>query len=512
MDYCRRCKNRQAYILNSLKSSNYQKLLQIDISLVKLADLFIPQLKFIFTFSSVWFLTPLLLLSYSSNSQALTAHTSGVIQGSAPYLTFDEGRTKAITTDELLAITLSDGSKITPRINSSSSTKPIELPIDGQSFADINMLVPASTNSVSINSLVTRYHYWGDDDGDGEGSGGVKITGSITLRITDSDGQAVNRNDVLDICKSPYKVELSSTDGNISTYYGIPNTNSFKGRKVAYYIKPKASPTVCFVRPNLFWGDRLSAGPADIWNDKKGFLVQSSHPDSYSQNFPTTGADNLYFDFIIGGVDVGQLTWKAVTLGGITATVTNVVASDGWIPNADRRKVVARVKLTGPAASSNQKQSDTPSIISRPSLPQTFELVGKDSRGNVLKYGFQLKKWFVSRNKKDIVSNQESWCNSIGYRLPQTSDLTNEGESGRGAKPSSSYKHYQRRIGAGFLTEWGPLYNYTDVGFGSSFWSSDRKKDLHDNIIYWHEISPTGRSVWKSSVDSTAAVCVFNAL
>ncbi|MFQ0994900.1 hypothetical protein ACGH6Q_07735 [Gilliamella sp. BG2] len=235
-------------------------------------------------------MTPLLLLSYSSNSQALTAHTSGVIQGSAPYLTFDEGRTKAITADELLAITLSDGSKITPRINSSSSTKPIELPIDGQSFADINMLVPASTNSVSINSLVTRYHYWGDDDGDGEGSGGVKITGSITLRITDSDGQAVNRNDVLDICKSPYKVELSSTDGNISTYYGIPNTSSFKGRKVAYYIKPKASPTVCFVRPNLFWGGQIKCWSSRHMERQKRIfssikpsrLIQSKFPDNGS--------------------------------------------------------------------------------------------------------------------------------------------------------------------------------------------------------------------------------------
>ncbi|WP_141671386.1 hypothetical protein [Gilliamella sp. Gris1-4] len=457
-------------------------------------------------------MTPLLLLSYSSNSQALTAHTSGVIQGSAPYLTFDEGRTKAITTNELLAITLSDGSKITPEINSSSFIKPIELPVEGQSFADIDMMVQAATNSVSIDSLVKRYHYWKDDDGDGEGGNGVEIKGSITLRIIDRDGQAVNRSDVLDICKSPYKVELSSTDGSISTNYGIPNTSTFKGRTVVYYIKPKAAPIICFVRPNLYWGNALQAGPADIWNNKKGFLVQSTYPNSYNQNFPTTGADNLYFDFIIGGVDAGQLTWEPVTLEGITATVTNLVASDGWIPNADRRKVVARVKLTGPAASISQKQSDSPSIISKPSLPQTFELVGKDSRGNVLKYGFQLRKWFVSRNKKDIASNQESWCNSIGYRLSQTSDLTNEGESGRGAKPSSSYKHYQRRIGAGFLTEWGPLHNYIDGGFGSSFWSSDRKKDLHDNIIYWHEISPTGRSIWKGGTVSTAAVCVFSAL
>lgn len=508
MDYCRRNKNRQAYILNSLKSLNYQKFLQADISLGKLADLFIPRLKFIFTFSSVLPLTPLLLLSYSSNSQALTAHTSGVIQGSEPYLTFDEGRTKAITTNELLAITLSDGSKITPEINSSSFIKPIELPVEGQSFADIDMMVQAATNSVSIDSLVKRYHYWKDDDGDGEGGNGVEIKGSITLRIIDRDGQAVNRSDVLDICKSPYKVELSSTDGSISTNYGIPNTSTFKGRTVVYYIKPKAAPIICFVRPNLYWGNALQAGPADIWNNKKGFLVQSTYPNSYNQNFPTTGADNLYFDFIIGGVEPGQLTWEPVTQGGITATVTNLAASEKWIPNADRGKVVARVKLTGPAASDSQKESDSPSIISKPSLPQTFELVGKDSRENVLKYGFQLREWYVSRSKKDTFSNQESWCNSIGYHIPQVSDLTNEGDSGFGAKPSSNSIHYQRRIGAGFFTEWGPVGDYTNAGFGSSYWTSDWKIEDKKNRIARLEVNGTGRAVRKADVD-ISVVCVF---
>ncbi|MCO6548828.1 MAG: hypothetical protein J6583_13820, partial [Gilliamella sp.] len=58
------------------------------------------------------------------------------------------------------------------------------------------------------------------------------------------------------------------------------------------------SPVINYVRPNLLLGDEERAGPADIWNPDKGFLVQSIdfesiHPESYSLNFPTTGGHNL---------------------------------------------------------------------------------------------------------------------------------------------------------------------------------------------------------------------------
>ncbi|MFQ0970403.1 hypothetical protein [Gilliamella sp. BG1] len=58
-------------------------------------------------------LAPLLLLPYSLESQALSATTSERIQGTAPYLTFDSGRTKAISFKDLLDIKLSDGTNIT---------------------------------------------------------------------------------------------------------------------------------------------------------------------------------------------------------------------------------------------------------------------------------------------------------------------------------------------------------------------------------------------------------------
>ncbi|WP_218059406.1 hypothetical protein [Gilliamella sp. Bim1-2] len=246
-----------------------------------------------------------------------------------------------------------------------------------------------------------------------------------------------------------------------------------------------------YVRPNLHPSTSLYAGPADIWNPKKGFLVQSINPESYSLNFPTTGAHNLYFDLLITG-DIEELTWEPVTHEGITATVTNVVANnDYWIPYEDLGQVVARVKLTGPEAR-NQWDNPHPNRIAKPRLPQTFELVGRDIYGvEVVKYGFVLRQWFVSRWEGfSRYSNQLAWCNGLGYRMPRVRDFTNakcgmESVNGvdaefpckngvDGATPLSRGNWSMRYIGAGFFTEWGNMDRYADAGFVHlGFWTSE---------------------------------------
>ncbi|OCG36257.1 hypothetical protein [Gilliamella sp. Gris3-2] len=257
------------------------------------------------------------------------------------------------------------------------------------------------------------------------------------------------------------------------------------------------SSVIHYARPNLFWGHDEFAGPADIWNPKKGFLVQSINPESYSLNFPTTGLDGLYFDLLITG-DIEELTWEPVTHEGITATVTNVVANDVWIPSGNVGQVVARVKLTGPEAR-NQWDNPNPSPIAKPQLPQTFELVGRDIYGGeVVKYGFVLKQWFVNRGSQfKTYSDQLAWCNSLGYRMPRVRDLTNAVCSGWGsgshcqgavgATPSSSGNHYKRHIGAGFFAEWGPVHSYTDAGFVPYFyWTSDATGIFQFNVYSFH--------------------------
>jgi hypothetical protein len=410
----------------------------------------------------------LTLLFTSYHSLALTAKTTrNVIHGSAPYLTFDGGVTRATNVDELLAITLPDGTRITPSTNTSSASNPIQLQYANISFTQIGMFVPTNAGSAELNTLIgPPNNYWMDDDGDGQGSGGITATGYLTLSIVDKEGKAVDRRDTLDICSAPYKITLSSSEGTLSTRYGFPKHRNFSASSATYYINPKVPPTLCFARPTLRYGrasdDSRFYGPSNIWNPDKGFLVQSTVPSGYHRNFPTTGAHNLYFDLDIGGVSANQLTWSPVTHSGITATMT---------PDSSGTSV--RVTLTGPHATSSQISS--PSWIPRPALPATFELVGRDSRGNaVIKYGFELKQWFVNRGDyRGDHATQNSWCSSIGYQMPMVRDLTNGVYSNTisGASPSASWPYYMRHIDAGFFSEWGSVYDYTGASFDSYYWT-----------------------------------------
>ncbi|MBI0059884.1 hypothetical protein H3T83_01580 [Gilliamella sp. M0320] len=397
-------------------------------------------------------LTVVVLQSISFTNYALTTKTTNIIYGSAPYLTFDGGRTRVTNTEALLGISLSDGRIFTPTTNNSRGN-PIELPVAGQSFNDIGMLIPRNNYSIALSSLIgTPYNYWGDDDGDGQGVNGVTATGSLNLSIVDKDNNPVSRSEVLTICKAPYKLTLSNGEGRLTTRYGVPNESRFTAGNATYYINPKASPVICFARPDL--GERATRQglSAAVWEYGKGFLPQSVTPSSYGLNFPTTGANNLYFDLDISGNNQA-LSWAPVSHGGIAATMT------------DSTSTSVRVTLTGPVATS---YSDNPGRIDRLSLPQTFELVGRDSSGNaVVKYGFKLKQWFVNRGGyKSTPSSLSSWCNKIGgYRVPKVKDLTNSVCQGAGsdrycrsavgARPSSPDAYLRRHIGAGFFTEWG---------------------------------------------------------
>jgi hypothetical protein len=441
-------------------------------------------------------LSSIFLLSSAFSSQALTTQvTRNVIHGSAPYLTFDGGRTRATNVDELLSITLPGGTRIQPSTNTSSAANPIQLQRANVSSNDIGMSVPSNASSVPFSRAISLY--WRDDDGDGQ-NGGIITTGDIRLSIVDRNGQPVARDDVFmtTVCgnnKAPYKLTLSFSGGRLSTRYGFPKDGDvFSPRSVAYYISPKASPAVCFAKPNLRYGsssdDSRFYGPSNIWNPDKGFLTQSTDPAHYDKNFPTTGAHNLYFDLAIEGVNANQLTWPDVVHpSGITVKLSVTSAT------------TVRATLVGPVATSAQISSSSPGNIPRPSLPATFELVGRDSSGRaVVTYGFVLKQWFVNRGSKESsVPNQATWCSSIGYSLPRVRDLTNAVRTDRnpppvGATPPSSGNNYMRHIDAGFFSEWGRMDDYTGASFApGTHWTSDATGsnqfavDSSDGYIGW---------------------------
>ncbi|OTQ72813.1 hypothetical protein [Gilliamella apis] len=448
-------------------------------------------------------LTAVVLQSISFANYALTTKTTNIIQGSAPYLTFDGGSTRVTNIEALLGISLSDGRTFTPTTNDSSLDNPIVLPVAGQSFNDIGMLVPTDTDSVELTSLIgTPYNYWGDDDGDGQGTNDITATGNLSLSIIDKNNHSVSHNEVLTNCNSPYKLTLFNPEGTLKTRYGIPNESRFSASNATYYISPKAAPEICFAKPSLEFGGtgyrrpEMYAGPADIWNPDKGFLTQSVTPSSYGLNFPTTGANGLYFDLEIGGNNQ-DLYWEPVTHSGITATMTSST------------KTSVHVTLTGPAVTdSKQQSSDNPDEIDKPSLPQTFELVGRDRSGNaVVKYGFVLKLWFVNRGKGEYTySNVSSWCAQIGYQMPKLGYVTNSacrgenmihqclelGRDNPSGRPLSPNNAYMRDIGAGFFAEWGNMGNYTGANFfpGNGYWVTSKVENAavgaYDGFMFLH--------------------------
>ncbi|OCG00822.1 hypothetical protein [Gilliamella sp. wkB112] len=455
-------------------------------------------------------LIPLLFLSYSINTQALLASTVKFINGSSPYLTYDNGVTKITTTDGLLGITISDGTSkttYTPANNISTADNPIVLLKENQSFADIGMLVPPTTDSITLNALIgAPYNYWGDDDGDGQGTNGVTATGNLSVSITDKENNAVSRNTVLSICDAPYKVVLTSTNGSLTTQYGVPNSSNFSSSNATYYISPKSNPKICYARPNLDSGEGEYAGPDIIWNPKKGFLVQSTESSSYSRNFPTTGANKMYFYLEIGGINVSTLTWPTVTRGDFTVTME---------PSNDDLNPTVRVILTGPVV--NSKEASEEATLVKPILPQTFEIVGYDnSNSAVLKYGFVLKEWFVARKSWGMgYQDAERYCSSYGYRLPNLKELTNSLDTSSlgfvGATPSSNGNWYQRNIGTGLLSEWGATYGYyetdSDITYISkNIWSSS----TNENKVFY--VSPDIGMVGNSYLDWVEyfdAICVY---
>ena len=401
----------------------------------------------------------LLLIPFYS-SHALTSQTTrNHIQGSAPYFVYKNvgASILAVDTDGLLSIAFNNGVQYTPSTNTSSPENPIVLPIANQPVSGIHMFIPVDKDSVEFSMLG-----WKDDDGDTD----VTATGTLSLSVTDKYNRAVPRDRTLGPCGAPYRLKLTSTNGSLSTRYGVPRSRSFNASSVTYYVtpNPKTEPEVCFAKPVSVADEPNNDGPSSIWNRYKGFFTQDTRPDYYGKNFPTTGANNMYFDLEIAG-NSQLLAWSSVTRGGITATVGNFTPTS------------VRITLTGPVATASQWNSSNPGLIAKPTLPQTFELIGHyvHNGKKAVKYGFEIKQWFVNRGKAYYTyPSMESWCNKIGYRMPTVKDLTNAKRyEVTGATPSSSGDYYQRRIGASFIAEWGDLSKYEKADFGTNwFWTN----------------------------------------
>ncbi|MDF7666355.1 hypothetical protein PT273_00535 [Orbaceae bacterium ESL0727] len=440
------------------------------------SDKKVPLLKCLGIVIRLCIIPMLLSFSLPFSAQALLAMTTGTIQGSAPYFTFDGGVTKVTNADGLLWIKLSNGKLYNKANNVSSSNNPITLPVVGQSMADVKMLIPTTTDNLDINTLVgTGYDYWRDDNGDGQGADGITATGTLTIRIYNVDNVLVNRSDKLEPCGAPYRVVLSSTSGSLKTQYGNPNATNFSAATVTYYIKPIIEkPQVCFAQPNLEYtkynGVSLN-GPASQWNEKKGFILQDINNPSI--NFPTMGAKNFYFNLSLAGVSAKNISYESTpTTSGLTLSITG---SDN----------VAKVQLKGPGVAATVAEASTV-------VPTTFTLYADKNKQNKL-YSFTLKNWLIA-NPNDGGGFKADYCSKYGssYRIPSINDLTNSRDRpGNGRLPS-----YERHIGGGFIAEWGNIVSnyyqntdFTKILDSSALWTSE----IADNNEYYIVTPDLGR-------------------
>lgn len=261
---------------------------------------------------------------------------------------------------------------------------------------------------------MNTYHYWDDDDGDGQG-GQVTATGHLEALFFDKYLNSINPSDALTLCRAPYYLDYNSVeDITLTTQYGVPNSLNVDWNEAYYYFNPAPSATLCHTKPTATYSSSWWPHWDNYTDGFRGYLIQSTNPASYGLNFPTTGMDGYAFDLDIRGVDASQLTWQPVTHSGITATVSwTKTSSRDKYPSGKRPEYVTRVTLTGPKPSYSQIQSNNPSPLSKPTLPQTFELVGRDSAGNALiTYGFELKQWFVrgtAYNVRFTLSEATTW-------------------------------------------------------------------------------------------------------
>ncbi|GAA5105520.1 hypothetical protein GCM10023211_04380 [Orbus sasakiae] len=446
----------------------------------------------------------------------MSAQTAHTIQGRRPYIEIN-GETLT-DLSRFLSIKIGDNTYISDasgnmkKVNSDGTLTvipagtAISLASVAAQFDSVTTIVPADMGSYNLSSIVPD-DVFKDDDEDNT----FTLIGNVVGEWKDKNGMSIGSEltAIPNDCLAPYTLTFTTKDSlSLSTQYGDPHTTAYDNTSAIFTIVPVSQAGICFAKPDMTYSTGQYAGPSNIWDTSNGFKLQSIIPSSYSSNFPTTGANNLYFDLDIAGVS-SVLDWPSVTVGtapnAITATMTNISATS------------VRVTLTGPMASSSSSgaTADAP-----PALPARFELVGYSGSTAVVKYGFVLQKWFVNRGfnwQAAIGTNsQTTWCaglNGSHYAIVKVKDLTNA--SGHfeynnnatipSATPASPGNYYQRRIGGGLFSEWGSMINYGGSSFYSFYyWTSEAEES---GAFQFSVMSTDGEVFADSPYGSLMGIC-----
>lgn len=406
-------------------------------------------------------------LMYAFNAQALTSNTTAqAINGSAPYLTFDNGQTKSDNTRALLWLRFNDGNQeVKYDAPPKDGDNPVIIDISAtvNTFEDIQTVVPVNTpiidnvQSIDFSTILQDpNNYARDDDGDVV----VSATGKIEMTILDSTEQKVKRTDAVDTCLAPYTINLKIDDSEIKTQYGIPDSTTYSKLEDNYYLGVDSNTIyTCFVQPLTGFFENKSGVSGQWDDDKEVFYMQSlNQPES---NFPATGADSLYFKLIVAGIkNYKQLSYSK------EPSNSNVDLAFG-----ETRNKIPTVILKGPTSNSS------PSKLRF--VPTTFTIYADTAKTKPI-YSFKLQHWFIPHTDihgypylESNHDNAVNYCSTLsGYRMPNVSDLTNANGWGINGHPNASSASL-RQINGGLISEWGGgLKYYTQQWDIFSIWTS----------------------------------------
>ncbi|WP_086366001.1 hypothetical protein [Gilliamella sp. N-W3] len=365
------------------------------------------------------------------------------------------------------------------------------MPVKIDSFKSIQTYVPllSTGNSqypnIDINSLIASpYNYWGDDDGDDK----VTATGTLNIKWEDSfktditKKVGLNPNSQLNPCRSPYKLTISVTGGQLSTLYGLPNSSEFVGGSHIYYFTPHSeSIYACYAQPNLvfdkstyLWSQYDIDVEGPDWVTSKGFEIQNLYQPEL--NFPTTGSNGLYFYLLLVGItpdEVIAANGSSITsengsdvsvLLSLTTPTTSIW--QGEFNSVGEKSVLLKVKLKGPDRLSSNKSFK----------PAIFKIYADKSKTKLL-YSFKLQRWYIVQPNVKINSytQAKTFCDQLGsgYRVPDVNDFTNAnnekydwlggivGRLGNIAayRRQISYRDSSNKWIGGLFNEWGCISN-----------------------------------------------------
>lgn len=247
----------------------------------------------------------------------LSTKSSRTINGSGPYLIFDDGTTnlKLKNRNDLFLLGYYEKDKLVyyPLDNQNNGNH-YELPLNfsGLTFADLWSIVPPKApmlldnngkryQKISIAELLQLpYYSWQDDDGDTGISGHGEITLDIEKMTINRDSYYLERTEKIDPCDYAYFLSFRFNEARLATQYGNPRETDYSNMRKIYYIYPSVTaPYLCYgVRVPTSFSYRQEDGVSGEWQSDKGMFFIKSY-DSSLGNVPTMGYDGAEFDLFI---------------------------------------------------------------------------------------------------------------------------------------------------------------------------------------------------------------------